>query len=116
MELGGFPTQPIQAWGASKQVRCEPEEESEAVREIIREIQGYIFTRRIRIKERIEALESSSEPRNASQSVGQDVFLDFDPLRCGRCTPQQFARGVNSVARGLDACRKAQKQIEIAWK
>ena len=28
----------------------------------------------------------------------QEIFLDFDPLRCGRCTPHQFVRGLNSVA------------------
>eukprot|EP00913_Durusdinium_trenchii_P034408 g32189.t1 len=58
------------------------EEYPENIREIIREIQGYIFTRRIRVK---------------------DIFLDFDPLRCGRCTPYQFVRGLNSIAPQLTA-------------
>eukprot|EP00435_Cladocopium_sp_Y103_P010955 s1774_g2.t2 len=85
----GFPTQPMQAWGApsNKEVVpsstfMEPEDYPENVKEIIRQVQAYIFTRRIRVKE---------------------IFLDFDPLRCGRCTPHQFVRGLNSVAPQLTA-------------
>lgn len=85
----GFPTHPMQAWGApsNKEVVpsstfMEPEDYPENVKEIIRQVQAYIFTRRIRVKE---------------------IFLDFDPLRCGRCTPHQFVRGLNSVAPHLTA-------------
>lgn len=87
--IRGFPTQPMHAWGAPGMKEVVPpsyglefEEYPENIREIIREIQGYIFTRRIRVK---------------------DIFLDFDPLRCGRCTPYQFVRGLNSIAPQLTA-------------
>lgn len=60
----------------------DPEDYPENVKEIVRQVQAYIFTRRIRVK---------------------DIFLDFDPLRCGRCTQYQFVRGLNSVAPQLTA-------------
>ncbi|CAE7155093.1 SAMS2 [Symbiodinium pilosum] len=65
---------PMQAWEAPPQVA--EEEYPEEVNDILREIQGYVFTRRIRAK---------------------DFFLDFDPLRCGRCSPHQFVRGLNAI-------------------
>lgn len=46
------------------------------VLDVITQVQAYIFTRRVRAKE---------------------FFLDFDPLRAGRCTPQQFLRALSSV-------------------
>jgi len=80
----GFPTQPtipVEAWGGGpldvkvtpRQVEEEPPEE---VASVLRNVQAYIYTRRIRIK---------------------DCFLDFDRLRSGRCTSMQFARGLSSI-------------------
>jgi len=43
---------------------------------LINRIQQYAFQRRLRVK---------------------DAFRDFDQLRCGRCTRQQFIRGVNTT-------------------
>lgn len=50
------------------------------VKDVLQLVQAHIFTRRIRAK---------------------DCFLDFDPLRSGRCTPQQFARGVRTMVPSL---------------
>lgn len=47
---------------------------------IIYGIQQYVFQRRLRVK---------------------DAFRDFDQLRCGRCTRQQFMRGVNTTIASL---------------
>mmetsp|Transcript_103095 Transcript_103095/g.188130 ORF Transcript_103095/g.188130 Transcript_103095/m.188130 type:complete len:522 (-) Transcript_103095:112-1677(-) len=49
-------------------------EDDEKVAEIVYKIQVYTFPRRIRIRE---------------------FFLDFDPLKCGRCTRIQFGRGLD---------------------
>jgi len=76
-----FRFSPMQAWEAPTP-SVQLEEYPEDVRGIIREIQGYVFTRRIRAK---------------------DFFLDFDPLRCGRCSPHQFVRGLNAIVPHLRA-------------
>jgi len=47
---------------------------------IIESVQQYAFQRRLRVK---------------------DGFRDYDQLRCGRCTRQQFMRGVNVVMPSL---------------
>ncbi|CAJ1409308.1 unnamed protein product [Effrenium voratum] len=74
----GLCVRPMHAWeGTPAPAAPDPEEYPEEIKDILREIQAYIFTRRIRTK---------------------DFFLDYDPLRCGRCTPNQFVRGLNSVA------------------
>mmetsp|Transcript_45415 Transcript_45415/g.131481 ORF Transcript_45415/g.131481 Transcript_45415/m.131481 type:complete len:501 (+) Transcript_45415:77-1579(+) len=59
----------------------------EAIGEIITEVQGYVFPRRIRLKE---------------------FFNDFDPLRCGRCTLPHFCRALDVA--GL---RLSEQQMEI---
>ncbi|CAE7754312.1 SAMS2 [Symbiodinium sp. CCMP2456] len=76
-----FRFSPMQAWEAPTP-SVQLEEYPEDVRGIIREIQGYVFTRRVRAK---------------------DFFLDFDPLRCGRCSPHQFVRGLNAIVPHLRA-------------
>jgi len=53
------------------------DEITDAVKSILEQIQAHVFQRRIRLKER---------------------FHDFDPLRSGRCTEQQFIRAVNALA------------------
>eukprot|EP00933_Yihiella_yeosuensis_P074583 TRINITY_DN83548_c0_g1_i1.p1 TRINITY_DN83548_c0_g1~~TRINITY_DN83548_c0_g1_i1.p1 ORF type:complete len:560 (+),score=84.14 TRINITY_DN83548_c0_g1_i1:69-1748(+) len=50
------------------------------IEQLLNLIQTYIFTRRIRVK---------------------DNFLDFDPLRSGRCTSQQFIRVLNNLVPGI---------------
>ena len=40
------------------------------------------------------------EPRSSEMTM-QDFFLDFDPLRCGRCSPHQFVRGLNAIVLAL---------------
>mmetsp|Transcript_15988 Transcript_15988/g.37889 ORF Transcript_15988/g.37889 Transcript_15988/m.37889 type:complete len:551 (-) Transcript_15988:65-1717(-) len=68
---------PKHAWEAPQAAPGQHDEDfPEEVRDILREIQAYVFTRRIRAK---------------------DFFLDFDPLRCGRCSTHQFVRGVNAI-------------------
>jgi len=47
---------------------------------IMHTIQQYVFQRRLRVK---------------------DSFRDYDALRCGRCTRQQFMRGVNTTIPSL---------------
>eukprot|EP00927_Polykrikos_kofoidii_P060702 TRINITY_DN55627_c0_g1_i1.p1 TRINITY_DN55627_c0_g1~~TRINITY_DN55627_c0_g1_i1.p1 ORF type:complete len:599 (-),score=78.67 TRINITY_DN55627_c0_g1_i1:161-1957(-) len=44
---------------------------------IVEKIKAFVFQRRVRAKEK---------------------FMDFDPLRSGRCTAQQFLRGLHEVA------------------
>jgi len=56
------------------------EEPSKEVAAVLKTVQAYIYTRRIRIK---------------------DCFLDFDKLRSGRCTVMQFVRGLSNIVPGL---------------
>jgi len=53
-----------------------------SVRAIIERVQGYVHSRRLRVR---------------------DSFLDSDALRSGRCTEQQFARVVHQLAPELKA-------------
>jgi len=53
----------------------DPSEEFD-IPSIMHTLQQYVFQRRLRVK---------------------DAFRDFDQLRCGRCTRQQFMRGVNTT-------------------
>ena len=46
----------------------------------------------------LKTIQDTPKPRRVAASRCQEIFLDFDPLRCGRCTPHQFVRGLNSVA------------------
>ena len=46
------------------------------------------------------AVQVELEPRS-SEMTSQDFFLDFDPLRCGRCSPHQFVRGLNAIVLAL---------------
>uniref|UniRef100_A0A7S1RWH5 EF-hand domain-containing protein n=1 Tax=Alexandrium catenella TaxID=2925 RepID=A0A7S1RWH5_ALECA len=60
---------------------------TEAVGEIVREIQAFVFSRRVRLKE---------------------SFLDFDPLRSGRCTLPHFSRALGQAGLQL-----TQRQTEL---
>lgn len=57
-----------------------PKPSGEAVGLVLEKMQDYIFRRRIRVK---------------------DVFEDYDPLRCGRCTTEQFLRAVSQLVPAL---------------
>lgn len=60
-----------EAWGTTGRPEKAPE-----VGGLLERVQTYVFQRRMRVK---------------------DNFRDFDPLRCGRCTTEQFARAVNQL-------------------
>jgi len=53
-----------------------PTSEQWNIPEIMNQVQEYVFQRRLRVK---------------------DSFRDYDQLHCGRCTRQQFMRGVNNT-------------------
>jgi Ca2+-binding EF-hand superfamily protein len=57
-----------------------PLDEEYDIPALIETIQQFVFQRRLRVK---------------------DAFRDFDQLRCGRCTRQQFMRGVNTTMASL---------------
>lgn len=53
-----------------------PEAEVVGISEMLERVQTHVYKRRLRVR---------------------DVFLDHDQLRCGRCTRQQFVRGVDAL-------------------
>jgi len=91
-----------QAWGSNapkkyqlglrrNEVLAKPKPEPEEVNDLLEKVQADVSRRRVRVK---------------------DNFYDFDPLKTGRCTPEQFVRAANLLAPQALPAEKAELLAE----